>query len=92
MDQTTRDHLAALATARTRAFDGLHARSRSGRVHLVEPVSVLGHDWPGLRCHSGVYGGELSGLEPTAAPVTCRLCLSTAAPGEDSSPAQPTLF
>lgn len=75
MDATTR-HLADLAAARTKTFEGLHARSRSGTVHDVEPVTVLGHDWPGTACHSGVYGGEIDGLEPTAEAVTCRLCLA----------------
>ena len=74
MDATGR-HLADLAAARTAAFEGLHARSRSGTVHDVEPVIVLGVSWPGTVCHSGVYGGEIDGLEPTAEPVTCNLCL-----------------
>lgn len=75
MDATTR-HLADLAAARTAAFENLRAKSRSGTVHDVEPVTVLGVNWPGAACHSGVYGGELSGLEPTAEPVTCKLCLA----------------
>lgn len=91
MDATTR-HLADLAAARTKAFEGLRARSRSGTVHDVEPVLMLGHPVPGAACHSGVYGGELSGLEPTAEPVTCKLCLAATEDGPRPVDEHPTLF
>jgi len=92
MDTSTGEHLAQLAAARTAAFTGLRARTRSGTVHEVAPVTVLGHEWPGTRCHSGVYGGELTGLEPTADPVTCRLCQAATGGGADELDAHPTLF
>jgi|GEM_PF-2562133 len=91
MDATAH-HLANLAAARTAAFAGLRARSRSGTVHDVAPVTVLGHDWPGTACHSGVYGGELTGLEPTAEAVTCRLCLAASEDAPRLADEHPTLF
>jgi hypothetical protein len=86
--------LARIAADRTRRFEGLNAASRSGTVHAVAPVETLGQSWPGTACHTGVYGGEATGLEPTTEAVTCRLCqrITGFEPADDLFEPPPTLF
>lgn len=71
--------LAGTAAAYRRRFELRNCRvgrSTGAAVHAVRLVRwVGGVEVPAPACHVGIGGWDLSALEPSTQPVTCRRCL-----------------
>jgi hypothetical protein len=81
-----------------RRFAMRNCRVGGGAVHAVRMVTwVGGTQVPAPACHVGIGGWDLTALEPSTQPVTCRRCLrlrddDTAGDGPVASPVQLPLY